>query len=75
MKIICIDDRWRPTDGKTAPPHNPQCSEIVTVIKDEKGLYFLAEYLPNVGYDKAGFAPLSLIDEKELIKKRELQKA
>jgi hypothetical protein len=73
MKVICIDDVWE-TIGVCGPA--PVFGEIVTVfesISDETGdWYKLEEYDPNEVFGQEGFAPLSDIDEIELVKEREL---
>ena len=80
MKVMCIDDRFIKKDG-----NEPKVGEIVTVIEiidnnPYKGNYVLLEYPKSKNGNKlcfrpSRFAPISNIDEKELIKERELVNA
>lgn len=81
MKVLCIDANW---DGKGRIP-NPIIGEYYNVVNEEvEGStvwYELAEFPPTPTrrdyerinqYESTGFAPTSDIDEKELVKEREV---
>jgi hypothetical protein len=79
MKMMCIDDNFITKDG-----FEPKFGEIVTATQTREpefyDCYDLLEYpLDSEGneicFDKKHFAPLSDIDETELIKERELVNA
>ncbi len=75
MKVICIDDKWEGISNKPQPPLHPVFGEIVTVTsctKDEDGeFYTFLEYGEFNDYSTDGFAPLSKIDERKLLKERQ----
>ena len=78
MKVMCINDDFLEKDG-----NEPKVGEIVTVVgicQKYKGNYFLLEYPRckqgiRISFRPNRFAPISDIDEKELIKERELVNA
>lgn len=69
MKVLCIDNVWTYSDGKTPlPPPYPIFGEIYTVInykKEEDGEWYYLEGM-NDGWETCGFAPISDIDETEM---------
>lgn len=84
MKVICIDDKDRPEEDCEGCPFDVWFGKIYTVVKEVMGqakdgtrsiCYVFAEFEIGNPYNcwpKYRFAPLSSIDEKELIKEREL---
>ncbi len=78
MKVICIDGNFISSITGKKLNKCPKEGEIVTVIsKKYIGFYSLKEYPIsesgfNAHWNNTKFIPLSNIDEKELIKEREL---
>lgn len=74
MKVICIDDNWQ-CDEKETHFKKPSFGEIVIVRsteKDEDNVWFYS-LIGYVGYfEVMAFAPLSNIDETELVNEKEL---
>ncbi len=80
MKVICIDDRFQ----YITPPKTglPKMGEVYTVVKTIESvrmsgvfLYILAEFWHNDAFETCMFAPLSSIDETELLEQRQTQYA
>lgn len=74
MKVICIDGRWdcdEPKDEKVRKPQMSDVCEVVEIFVNPEGdgldYYELAGF---VGYfETRAFAPLSSIDETQLLTK------
>lgn len=82
MRVICIEGVKKGTISSDGTPivKNEEIyeGEIYSVSGEYKyngeEFYFLRERNPFLAYKKRRFAPLSDIDETELIKERELEK-
>lgn len=77
MEVMCIND-----SGFTIILRHPKCGEIVDVIDsiEHKESYIVSGYEIDIDgsrcyFKKHRFVPLSDIDEKELVKERELLNA
>lgn len=81
MKVMCVTDNFINRKYNKKAINCPKFGEIVTVLSlNEKGYYYLLEYPKddygnNAVFNSSKFIPLSNIDEKELIKERELVNA
>jgi len=80
MRVICIDNKGQTTGRES---EWVVIGSIYTVISQrhikgmeefEDGLYFFLKEMTGSGYHSILFAPLSEIDETELINERELCK-
>lgn len=75
MKVICIDDNWENVKEYEETSGQPSFGEILTVSEsfNEHGGYWYVfkEYDKDDCFEQSGFAPLSNIDETELLKERQ----
>ena len=72
MKVICINDK--PVSGKPDGRWMIKFGEVYEVVKEHETVWGIAWELsihPNFGYWPEHFAPLSDIDETELVTERE----
>lgn len=75
MKVICIDNTTGP-DSEL--PVDLIMGKIYTVVDSRNHrniLWYELEGRPHSEYSSDGFAPLSDIDEMEILNKQELQEA
>lgn len=80
MKVMCISEKFFNKAINSKPPIHPKIGEILTVIgvnPNARDFYIIEEYPSNGATDSratwrsCNFAPLSDIDETELVKERE----
>ncbi len=75
MKVICIDDVWEDCEGYHTTNTEIKFGTILTVIEaftdDSGSWYCFAEYDKDECFEQSAFAPLSNIDETELMEQRE----
>jgi hypothetical protein len=84
MKVMCISEDFYNHFIESKPPIHPKIGEVLTVLGDsplDADFYIIEEYpsngifARNATWRKCNFAPISDIDETELVKERELVNA